>query len=47
MSAVVCSWWDCPTDEVAEWQQEKCTEDGWSCATCPYFCDDEGYDNGR
>lgn len=29
-----CPWWDCPLENVAEYQQEDCEKNGMDCYTC-------------
>ena len=41
-----CLWWNTKSENVAEWQSEKCDNEGWYCDECPYYVehpDDEPY----
>lgn len=37
MGKAFCSWWDCPLEDVAEWQGERCEKDGMTCIDCPFI----------
>lgn len=47
MARAFCTWWDCPLEDVSEWQDEDCLKNGMNCTECP-FCSDAptAYDGG-
>ena len=40
MARAFCTWWDCPLEDVAEWQDADCEKNGMLCMTCQ-FCNDD------
>ena len=35
MAGGFCLWWNCPLEEVTDWQNENCMKNGMCCIECP------------
>lgn len=36
-----CKWWDCPLEDVSEYQSADCEKNGKTCLQCMEQADDE------
>lgn len=47
MAGGFCLWWNCPLEEVTEWQNESSMKNGMCCVECPSLTENATADNSR